>query len=199
LWLLSLAIASSLSSCKSNGFSYETGFDTDLEPIRPVIELQKIRFSGGLKFDENGTLYRSIDPTAIQYVGEPSDGIDKAWADLIHGEGVDLVGKEAESVVGKTYQKPGGWWLTGVDAFHQLHCINMLRQALRPDYYTKHDPEPYYTMHQHHCLDYLRQSIMCSADLTTLRILWSEKKHRILPDFESVHTCRNWDKIHEWS
>jgi hypothetical protein len=75
---------------------------------------------------------------------------------------VDLRGKEAESVVGTTYQKPGGWWLTGADVFHQLHCLvsyfqkfetvrcatlNMLREGLHPDIYTHHDPEPEYTMH----------------------------------------------------
>lgn len=39
-------------------------------------------------------------------------------------DGVDLIGDEAQSVVGKTLQKPiGGWWLVGVDGFHQIHCV----------------------------------------------------------------------------
>ena len=38
-------------------------------------------------------------------------------------EAVDLIGDEAESLVGKTYQKPSGHYLTGMDLFHQLHCL----------------------------------------------------------------------------
>lgn len=46
--------------------------------------------------------------------------------------GVDLVGDEASSVAGTTFQKPGGAWLVGVDAFHQLHCIVGLKQQSNP-------------------------------------------------------------------
>ncbi|KAH8805228.1 hypothetical protein F5884DRAFT_859837 [Xylogone sp. PMI_703] len=200
LWSLSILATAWFSGREgASPFSYETGFDTDLQPIRPFIELKRVKFTGGIKFDENGTTYRAVDPEAVQYVGEPSETIDRAWRQLIRGEGVDLIEEEAKSVVGKTYQKSGVWWQTGADVFHQLHCINLLRTALRPDYYKPLNPEPLHTEHLYHCIDYLRQGVMCSADLTPLPFEWADIRGRIIQIQEVVHTCRNFDKIHEWS
>ena len=121
---------------------------SEVEPIRSSISIKKVKFTGGLKFDENGTTYRAVDPGKTQYVGEPSPQLDHAWRSLIRGislhictsyfcyilwrspsanraegQGVDLRGDEAAPVADLTYQKPGGWYLTGADAFHQLHCL----------------------------------------------------------------------------
>ncbi|KAI0818327.1 hypothetical protein GGR55DRAFT_674160 [Xylaria sp. FL0064] len=202
LWLLSLALTSWFTTVirpPSLKYSYETGFDTDLEPLRPYIELVKVKFTGGLKFDENGTTYRAVEPGVPQYVGEPNDELDRRWRSLIRGQAVDLRGEEAESVADITYQKPGGWYLTGPDSFHQLHCLDVIRRALRPDYYTPPNPEPVHTMHVEHCIDYLRQGVMCAADLTMIPVSWSTKRDRILQNAEVVHTCRNFEKIHEWT
>lgn len=48
--------------------------------------MKKVQFTGGLKFDENGTTYRAVDPTVTQYVGEPSELLDRAWTSLLLGE-----------------------------------------------------------------------------------------------------------------
>ncbi|KAI3342238.1 hypothetical protein F4824DRAFT_195251 [Ustulina deusta] len=202
LWLLSLAFTSWFTTAirpSPRRYSYETGFDTDLEPLRSSIYLKKVKFTGGLKFHENGTTYRAIQPGVPQYVGEPSDEMDRRWRSLIRGQAVDLRGQEAESVADITYQKPGGWYLTGPDSFHQLHCLDVIRKALRPDYYTPPNPEPVHTMHVEHCVDYLRQGVMCAADLTMIPVQWSTKRDRILQDTEVVHTCRDFEKIHEWT
>lgn len=104
LWLTSIIVTAAWFSTKTSTapYSYETGFDTDLREysctkqtldvakqiclaaIRPFIELKKVKFTGGIKFDENGTTYRGIEP-GVQYVGEPSDSIDRAWKELIRG------------------------------------------------------------------------------------------------------------------
>ncbi|KAI1109852.1 hypothetical protein F5Y14DRAFT_444397 [Nemania sp. NC0429] len=202
LWLSSLVLTSWFTAVMRPWpprYSYETGFDTELEPLRPQIELVKVKFKGGLKFDENGTTYRAIDPDAPQYVGEPSPELDRRWKSLIRGQAVDLINEEAESVADITYQKPGGWYLSGPDSFHQLHCLDVLRRALRPDYYTPPNVEPVHTMHVEHCIDYIRQGIMCAADLTMIPAVWSTKRDRLLQDTEVVHTCRNFDKIHAWT
>ncbi|KAI1170921.1 hypothetical protein F4777DRAFT_567471 [Nemania sp. FL0916] len=202
LWLSSLALTSWVTAIfgpSSPQYSYETGFDTDLEPLRSHISLKKVKFTGGLKFDENGTTYRAVEPDVPQYVGEPSDQLDRRWRSLIRGQAVDLRGEEAESVADITYEKPGGWYLTGPDSFHQLHCLDVIRRALRPDYYTPPNPEPVHTMHVEHCLDYIRQGIMCAADLTMIPVEWSTKRDRILQITEVTHTCRDFDKIHEWT
>lgn len=172
LWILSLLTTAAWFSHKEavSSYSYETGFETDLgksniksnnildtllktipAPIRPFIELKQVKFIGGLKFDENGTTYRSIEPGATQYVGEPSEEIDRAWRQLIQGmsfthsiplqqvidyfllpgEEVDLIGEESTGVAGKTYQKEGIWWFTGADVFHQLHCVVRFSLSIR--------------------------------------------------------------------
>ncbi|KAJ4147635.1 hypothetical protein LMH87_002147 [Akanthomyces muscarius] len=178
--------------------SFETGFDTELEPIWGVISLEKIRFTGDLKVDPNGTVYREV--VGRQYVGPPSPEIDDAWVDIIRGGGVDLVGVEAESVTHKTYRKPGGWWLTGTHVFHQLHCLNKLRMSTHPEYYTQHDFEPLenWRMHLDHCIDIIRQSLQCSADMTKIDVVWNEAKHRIVPDLNGEHVCRNFRQLQSW-
>ncbi|KAL7917364.1 hypothetical protein ACQKWADRAFT_306946 [Trichoderma austrokoningii] len=201
LWFLSLLLVAWITSklYQTPQYSYETGFDTDLDPIRPFLAIKKVKFTGGLKFSENGTTYRDVDPNQTQFVGEPSPQLDNAWKSLIRGQGVDLRGDEAVTVADITYQKPGGWYLTGPDAFHQLHCLNSIRMALRPDYYTPQNEEPVHTMHIYHCLDYLRQGIMCASDMTTIPIKWSTERARILQQTDVVHTCRDFDKIHAWT
>lgn len=42
-------------------------------------------------------------------------------SDLVAG--VDLIGREADMVRGKTRQRPTGEYVTGLDVFHQLHCL----------------------------------------------------------------------------
>jgi len=53
---------------------------------------------------------------------------------------------------------------------HSLHCINAIRKALYPEYYSVHDKHPLaealQSIHIDHCLDQLRQTIQCAGDLT---------------------------------
>ena len=54
--------------------------------IRSALEVQEIRFKGGLVFDDNGTITRTYNQPEIQYVGLPSKEIDDAWNFLIKGK-----------------------------------------------------------------------------------------------------------------
>ncbi|GFG19482.1 hypothetical protein IFM5058_10133 [Aspergillus udagawae] len=173
---------------------------TELWSVQPAIEVEKVRFSGTLEFDNNSTLISTYwNPSAPKYTGDPSEELDDLWNALIHPDGVDLRGEEAKSIYGKTFEKPGGWSIVSIDVFHQLHCLNVLRQALRPDYYTRHDPEPAYSIHINHCLDHLRQALMCHVDVTPIPVLWAEKEDRPLNDFQVEHTCRNFWKVKDWA
>lgn len=87
--------------------SFETGFLTEFsesssslnpasaplltqkpEPAHPAVQLHQIRFTGGLLYDENGTLYRNVNPEEPSYVGSPTEDMDAAWEALIHGTSV---------------------------------------------------------------------------------------------------------------
>jgi len=48
-------------------------------------------------------------------------------------------------------------------------------------------------------MDAIRLSLMCSADMTFVPIRWSDNRGDISPDFETVHTCRDYDALKDWS
>ncbi|CEJ87111.1 hypothetical protein VHEMI04306 [[Torrubiella] hemipterigena] len=164
-----------------------------------MIKVKQVKFTGGIKFAEDGTAYRHVEPGTTQYVGKPSDEIDLAWEELIRGQVVDLIGDEAKDWVNKTTRHHGQWYPVGADVFHQLHCVNMLRRNLNPEYYKPYNPEPLHTEHMYHCLDYLRQGVMCQSDLTPMYFEYSAVRHRTRQVQETWHTCRDFDRIQAWS
>lgn len=55
-----------------------------------------------------------------------------------------------------------------------------------------------------HCLDYLRQVIMCHSDVTPITHAARPKPFNSAlsdwrPNFAVAHTCRNFQKIHDWA
>lgn len=43
---------------------------------------KRIKFTGGLGFNESHQMYRQIDPNILDYVGFPTPEIDAAWAEI---------------------------------------------------------------------------------------------------------------------
>jgi len=134
------------------------------------------------------------------YHGPPSDAVDKAWEDL-YNFGISRIPKsQAALLPNRTIPifEDEGHYVVSLDVFHQLHCLNMVRQALRPDRY------PLVTLadgfdHTDHCVNSIRQSIMCSIDVTPNVWSWDERRQRNFPRLDSVHSCRNFEKIKEWA
>jgi hypothetical protein len=55
-----------------------------------------------------------------------------------------------------------------------------------------------------HCINHLRQIVQCHSDMTHLPVVWVDiKGHpnggRAIPDFDQVHTCREFTALREWS
>ncbi|KJR86044.1 uncharacterized protein SPSK_09941 [Sporothrix schenckii 1099-18] len=98
-------------------------------------------------------------------------------------------------------------YLVELDVFHQLHCLNMVRKALHPEYYVPHTPglhtgdedELLGPHHIDHCIDAIRQSLMCSADISSLTWSWDEHRRRHMERGTVLHTCKRFDKIQEWA
>lgn len=102
----------------------------------------------------------------------------------------------------------GGGYLANVEGLHHLHCLNLLRQGLYFNY-------PYYAakgagafkndadilrFHVTHCLDILRQQLMCTVDIGVLgQVWWNREVPTAFPDFNTQHTCRNFDAVREWA
>ncbi|RDW68646.1 hypothetical protein BP5796_09303 [Coleophoma crateriformis] len=60
--------------------SYERGFDTEIRPDRNTLALRKVKFYGGIVYDENGTAsITSPPPNVPDYFGPPSHETDHAW------------------------------------------------------------------------------------------------------------------------
>ncbi|THC87472.1 hypothetical protein EYZ11_013080 [Aspergillus tanneri] len=68
-----------------------------------------------------------------------------------------------------------------------------------PNYYDvfNHPEDPSREDHIAHCINHLRQAIQCHADLTPME--WTLVDRKIILNTATRHTCRNFNKIHEWA
>jgi hypothetical protein len=93
----------------------------------------------------NGSL-KTISP----YRGDPSPEIDEAWSRVtksvplfsITEEDVIKLKKDKDTIV-KVPEEEGGGYLAGLEASHQIHCVNLLRMYTYFDHYK--DIEPAFT------------------------------------------------------
>ncbi|RAH46182.1 oxidase ustYa family protein [Aspergillus brunneoviolaceus CBS 621.78] len=186
----------------SGGQSYEVGYATEMQAAIPQIELERVRFWGGIKADENGTFYMHFNPADnVRYVGKPTRELDAAW-DRLAGQFIPLTQEESESVEGDISEHDG-IYLAATAVQHSLHCLNYLRQAIYDDYYPSiHEIRPHipeYWLHVDHCIETLRQEIQCAGDLTPVPKVWNEHAGQLLADIEATHTCRKFERILEWT
>lgn len=109
----------------------------------------------------------------------------------------------------------GSGYLLVLHVFHDLHCLDKIRQAL---YYFAHDQwnstyNPYVLFsspsdalsayggeamritHLDHCIDALRQSIQCHADIAPNVFQYSPKAGFIGARANVVHECRDFNKV----
>ncbi|KAL8852519.1 MAG: hypothetical protein Q9221_002643 [Calogaya cf. arnoldii] len=167
--------------------------------------------------------------TPNAYKGTPSPNIDAAWANITYENGfyalrppsrltlaltavggVINISEETLRAVNasreysvKLAPEIGGGYMASVEALHQLHCLNMLRQATYEDFY-KDKAEPWQdspqTLRYHldHCIDNLRQKLMCDADAGILTYVWAKGHRMPFPDFSVQHKCRDFDALKNW-
>ncbi|KAK3933544.1 hypothetical protein QBC46DRAFT_275559, partial [Diplogelasinospora grovesii] len=92
-----------------------------------------------------------------------------------------------------------------VESFHQIHCLNLVRQYTYRDEYDysalpSFDGTPKLVRaHIDHCIEALRRFIMCVGDVTPYLI--KVNPNRLSgedPDFRTLHKCRKYDKLVDW-
>ncbi|KAF7315975.1 hypothetical protein MIND_00114500 [Mycena indigotica] len=139
---------------------------------------------------DNGTYYPSSLPLSVSQAAMEFSPTEKYalnasadWASLIpHGQGWVQLGKERQPFA--------------VSMYHQLHCLNGLRVALRTP---KTSRSPQFNSHTNHCFNYLRQLLLCKADTTlepTKITQTGDGKVRAAASGDNVvHVCRNWVQI----
>lgn len=98
-------------------------------------DLTQQRFDGALR-----------DPNKFR--GPPSQDIDDAWEEITYPSGglVRLSKDQLDRINASEYaaeytEEMGGGYIAGIEVFHQLHCVNMLRQATYMDYYLPRNKE----------------------------------------------------------
>ncbi|KAJ2982633.1 hypothetical protein NQ176_g1255 [Zarea fungicola] len=169
---------------------------------KPAIAVSEIRFTGGIKFHDNGTMFRDRGP-GPQYVGLPSQNIDDNWDALIGTRYLAFTEEQKHLFNVEIDKSPkDGLYRAGPDVFHSLHCVNKLRQTLDAYMYRledRVDESPQNVMHIEHCLDFLRQLVQCGSDLTPIPLVYSKGAGFAIPDFEQVHTCRSFASIKDWA
>ncbi|KAF7981257.1 hypothetical protein HWV62_34137 [Athelia sp. TMB] len=142
------------------------------------------------------------------YDGPPSPEVDAAWKGLYHNSVVGIPKEQAALLSNRTEAFTGdeSHYITQLDVYHQIHCLNNIRKLLWPDYYPEIDHLRYTNFidgsvmdHFDHCVGSIRQSLMCNADVTAIPWRWDTRYNVSTPDFDVLHTCKNWERLREWT
>ncbi|KAL6909223.1 hypothetical protein GGI43DRAFT_171852 [Trichoderma evansii] len=181
---------------------FSTGFSNEMLLATPAIQVSQHKFTGGIKFHDNGTMFRDNGP-GLSYVGRPTAEIHENWEALIGTRYLAFTESQRATLQVPVDQSPDdNLYRAGPDVLHSLHCVNKLRQTIDTYMYgpaTDVDESPPNVLHLEHCLDFLRQLVQCTSDLTPIPLVFSKGAGFAIPDFEQVHTCRNFDAIHSWA
>lgn len=163
-------------------------------PAQDVLEPELKTFTKGV---ESKTIYE----------GEPGPATDNAWKEL-YDYIIKIPKSQAALLANHTSPVPGDQdnYVISLSAFHQLHCLNILRQGLNPEHYTDPEtgdiagvPKAFWKDHTDHCIDNLRQGIMCAVDVTPLVWQWNDERQKLGPRMDVIHSCRNFDNVKEWA
>ncbi|KAI0158113.1 hypothetical protein GGR57DRAFT_459069 [Xylariaceae sp. FL1272] len=153
------------------------------------------------------------------YRGPPTLELEAAWDALWRFDPVPfpidklpLVNRSDEALAGRVLASTEkGTVAATFDGFHQIHCLNMIRQYTWRDWYFQHEdvvPPPLDMLasdvgtriHVDHCIETLRKSIMCHGDTTPyFTVFDSEQSLGARADFSAHHKCRNFEKLRQWT
>ncbi|KAE9374151.1 hypothetical protein N431DRAFT_464439 [Stipitochalara longipes BDJ] len=165
---------------------------------------------------EDGVIYKTQ-----QFIGSfnhqtPFTGVgpevDAAWGNITDAPTGGAIGitKEQWEEVNPFHEWPvmleedhgTGRYLASLDVFHQLHCVDLLRKSIHREYYNEHEgsfagaPE---AVVMEHCVETLRQTLMCHGDMSLLTYNWVEGRDMPYPNFNTIHTCKDWDTLVAWN
>ncbi|KAJ4293495.1 hypothetical protein N0V90_008778 [Kalmusia sp. IMI 367209] len=163
----------------------------------------------------NGTLYPNHHPSVAR--GPPSPEADAIWNEweitrvyAITADQIRAMGKDpstATKLEDDIYGLGDDAYASTFDIYHQLHCLNMLRKLVYPDYYKNarmqfphaKDPQAMYEIHMGHCIDMLMQTIQCSGNLNLITMHWVNEEAIPFPDMSINKQCvADFDYLTKW-
>ena len=159
--------------------------------------------------------------------GPPSDDVDHRWEEIYTGVGViKITADEAAQLPNQTLPIPeeDDGYIVGIEVYHQLHCLDIIRRALYPDRYggdrnMSPNQKTEYWIHLgeyllscmppcnyarsqtnslEHCIDNLRQVLVCYSDISIIPWKINDRLQKEFPDAHTVHMCRDFDALTEW-
>jgi Domain of unknown function (DUF3328). len=144
--------------------------------------------------DHNLSIYRQL----------PSPHVDAAWDRIstlgqvfLTTEEVVKLGKDPTMTVRDNDHPEMHIGL--VNAFHEIHCLNVLRQNLHRDYYWPDGiNSPFHWVHLYHCLHLILQSLTCNANTDLVTYNWVETRSEPVWDYAINRVCRDFDALLEW-
>ncbi|KAF2849478.1 hypothetical protein T440DRAFT_519068 [Plenodomus tracheiphilus IPT5] len=146
-----------------------------------------------------------------KYVGT-TDDVDNAWMDiaylpdqLVPASSLPLLNKPSTSLRTTSPKTGESGYRVGLEVFHQLHCLNLLRMSTYPAHYAHlswsdtNDTPDHVRAHLDHCIEILRMNLMCLSDVNVFTFAEVEGREGWWPDYESEHVCRDFERIREWA
>lgn len=164
-------------------------------PARPAVRYQAVHFDANI----------STSP----YVG-PTKTVDLQWGQVNFGDQMvsaaemSLLHKPLDSLTVTDPRTGEVGYRIGLEVFHQLHCLNMIRKATYADYQDEYahgdfgEPRAELRGHLDHCIEMLRMNLMCHADVGVITFHEVEGKG-LWPDFSSWHVCRDYEAVRSWA
>ncbi|KAL2277890.1 hypothetical protein FJTKL_15170 [Diaporthe vaccinii] len=171
-------------------------------PVAPVVKYDTVRFN----------LTPMVEGPFVGY----GPKVDEAWDSIANDMGDQMISEEELDRLGLprnslkvTDPKTGKeGYRAAVEVFHQLHCLNLLRQYVYKEYYVNiysdiQEEEDGLKGHVDHCLEAIRINLMCTGDIGIFTFReypeYGYEDGDFWPDFSTLHTCRNFDTIHKWA
>ncbi|KAI1323301.1 hypothetical protein F5Y16DRAFT_384195 [Xylariaceae sp. FL0255] len=150
-----------------------------------------------------------------EYRGPPTDEVEAAWLRLTNKHEIIIpesrlaaLNRSLKTYPAKVQTASGTGYRANVEVFHQLHCLNLVRQYtwLQAGKYHDKPPSTFASgsdvakrMHADHCIEAIRLALMCNADVTPLvSISDGTDRQGFRADFNAYHKCRDFGKIEAW-
>ncbi|WQF88134.1 Putative mycotoxin biosynthesis protein UstYa [Colletotrichum destructivum] len=167
-------------------------------PVHDVLEYEDVQFDNA---------FWKPSP----YKGKPTPELEAKWKELWYYGSFDLpssalpaLNKSPNGVGGDAWARTAsGNLLAGLEVFHNLHCLNLVRQYVhKDDFDYSNDPafigdDEIVLAHVDHCIEALRIRLQCYADVTPF--LHTNGSKGTQPDFNTQHRCPKYDRIVEWA
>ncbi|KAI0113628.1 hypothetical protein GGR51DRAFT_19401 [Nemania sp. FL0031] len=181
-------------------------------PYSPI--LRQIHLPRGPKQMDARLAPNYSDPSTLIYSFPPSPEVDKAWRRItarsliaLTREDIVGIGKDPTTAVpmNPEWGLPDDTYLGSVDVFHQIHCLDTLRQGLitNYDYYFGKkwgfEPPIMFELHLRHCTNMVLQALMCHSDVEIVTNTWSEAQPWPYADFAVTKQCRDFELLLDWT